>query len=77
VKQLLSILISTVLISLLSACGSQPAQVIYQVPETMVSQQCFITQSESQIWLEQEEEWNALPIAARQQFESEEIDFSQ
>ena len=66
-----------VLISLLSACGSQPAQMVYQVPKSTASQQCFITQSDSQIWLEQEDEWNALPIAARQQLESAQVDFTQ
>ena len=66
-----------VLISLLSACGSQPAQMVYQVPKSTMSQQCFITQTDSQIWLEQEEEWNALPIAARQQLESAQVDFSE
>ncbi|MBL4796011.1 MAG: protease complex subunit PrcB family protein [Oleispira sp.] len=66
-----------VLISLLSACGSQPAQMVYQVPKSTASQQCFITQTDSQIWLEQEDEWNALPIAARQQLESAQVDFTQ
>lgn len=64
------------LTSLISACGSQPAQKVYQVPKSFASQQCFITQSESQIWLEQEEEWNELPEAAKQQFESAQIDFA-
>lgn len=63
--------------SLLSACGSQPAQKVYQVPSSLTSQQCFLSQSESQIWLEKKEEWEALPVAARQQFESAEIDFTQ
>ena len=67
---------SIVLTSLLSACGSQPAQRVYQVPASTVSQQCFITQSESQLWFDQEEEWNALPIAVREQLESADIDFS-
>jgi len=66
-----------VLTTLLSACGSQPAQMTYQVPKATASQQCFITQSESQIWLEQEAEWKALPIAARQTLESTPIDFTQ
>lgn len=63
--------------SLLSACGSQPAQKVYQVPSSLKSQQCFLTQSESQIWLEKKEEWEALPVAARQQFEPAEVDFNQ
>lgn len=65
-----------VLTSLISACGSQPAQMVYQVPKSTVSQQCFITQSDSQIWLEQEEEWNALPIGAKQQLKSAQVDFT-
>lgn len=49
---------------------------VYQIPSSTTSQQCFITQSDSQIWLEQEEEWNALPIAAKEQLESAKIDFT-
>ena len=60
----------------LCACGSQPAQSVYQVPESTASQQCFITQTDSQLWFDQEEEWNALPIRAREQFESVGIDFT-
>lgn len=75
-KQFLFLSCSIVLASLLSACGSQPAQMVYQIPKSNASQQCFITQSESYIWLEQEEQWNELPKAARQQFESAQIDFS-
>ena len=75
-KSFLFISCSIVLASLLSACGSQPAQMVYQIPKSTTSQQCFITQSESYIWLEQEEQWNELPQAARQQFESAKIDFS-
>jgi hypothetical protein len=76
VKHLLFIFLSVVLASLISACGSQPAQMVYQVPKSTTSQQCFITESDSQIWLEQEEEWNALPIAAREQLKIAQIDFS-
>lgn len=76
-KHSLFITFFIVLISLVSACGSQPAQVVYQVPKSIASQQCYITQSESQIWIDQEEEWAALPIAARQQLESADVDFSQ
>lgn len=76
-KHLILIASSALVISLLSACGSQPAQKVYQVPKSMASQQCFITSSESQIWLDQKEEWEALPIAARQQFESADLDFTQ
>ncbi len=75
-KHFLFLSCSIVLASLLSACGSQPAQMVYQIPKSNASQQCFITQSESYIWLEQEEQWNELPEAAKQQFESAKIDFS-
>jgi hypothetical protein len=59
----------------LLACGSQPAQVVYDVPIGFQSQQCFITQTESYIWLEQEDEWLELPVQARQQFETVEVNW--
>lgn len=60
---------------LIVACGSQPAQVTYSVPKGIQSQQCYITQSESFIWLEQEDEWLALPPKARQQFEQSAVNW--
>ncbi len=60
---------------LVIACGSQPAQNVYSVPKGVHSQQCYITQSQSQIWLEQEDEWLALPQKARQQFEQVEVNW--
>jgi hypothetical protein len=59
----------------LLACGSQPAQVVYSVPVGIQSQQCFITQTESYIWLEQEDEWLKLPVQARQQFEEAKVNW--
>lgn len=58
-------------------CGSQPVHKSYAIPERSHSQQCYITQKESYIWLEQEDEWFALPLKARQQFEQEQIDWSE
>ena len=63
------------ILSSLVGCGSQPAQPSYSVPQRAYSQQCNITQSESYIWLEQEDEWLGLPEQARQQFEQEQIDW--
>jgi hypothetical protein len=57
------------------ACGSQPAQDVYSVPKEVHSQHCYITQSQSHIWLEQEDEWLALPPKARQQFEQVEVNW--
>jgi hypothetical protein len=59
----------------LLACGSQPAQVVYVVPVGIQSQQCFISQTESYIWLEQEDEWLKLPVQAREQFEAEKVNW--
>jgi hypothetical protein len=59
----------------LLACGSQPAHVVYNVPVGIQSQQCFITQTESYIWLEQEAEWLALPVQFLQQFEAEKVNW--
>ena len=67
-------MIVTTLVALVG-CGSQPAQSSYSVPQRAYSQQCNITQSESYIWLEQEDEWLGLPEQARQQFEQEQIDW--
>jgi hypothetical protein len=60
----------------LLACGSQPAQVLYSVPDGIQSQQCFITQTESYIWLEREDEWLELPVQARQQFDAVKVNWS-
>lgn len=76
VKNSVLLTCSILLTGLLSACGSQPAQTVYQVPESSARQQCFITQTESQLWFDQAEEWNALPIRVREQFESVDIDFA-
>ena len=67
--------LATAILLILVGCGSQPAQPSYSVPQRAYSQQCNITQSESYIWLEQEDEWLALPEQARQQFEQEQIDW--
>jgi hypothetical protein len=68
------VLVLTVPFSVI-ACGSQPAQDVYSVPKGIHSQHCYITQSQSQIWLEQEDEWLALPPKARQQFEQVEVNW--
>lgn len=58
-----------------SSCGSQPVEESYPVPESFYSQQCYLTQGEGYIWLEQEEEWLALPENSRQQFEQARINW--
>jgi hypothetical protein len=59
----------------LLACGSQPAQIVYNVPVGIQSQQCFITQTESYIWLEQEDEWLELPVQSRQQLAAAKVNW--
>jgi hypothetical protein len=59
----------------LLACGSQPAQIIYKVPVSIVSQLCYVSQSETYIWLEQEDEWLSLPEQTRQQLEQAEVNW--
>lgn len=64
-----------VLTLFLSACGSQPELKVQAVPEKIARQQCFITSSESFIWLENENQWLELPGKARQEFDQAEIDW--
>lgn len=74
-KSSVKVLWLLVSVGALSACGSQPAQVSYTVPVSFQSQHCYITQSESFIWLETESEWLALPPQSREQFEHTELDW--
>ena len=60
---------------LASGCGSQPAYEGYATPVNYHSQQCYLTQSDSYIWLEQEDEWLTLPTNAQQQFEQANINW--
>lgn len=60
---------------ILFACGSQPAQIIHKVPVSTLSQQCYVSQSETYIWLEQEDEWLGLPEQTRQQFGQTEVNW--
>ena len=62
-------------VALLTACGSQPSYNSYTVPQSFYSQQCYITQGESYIWLEQEDEWLTLPKMSQQRFEQAEINW--
>ena len=71
------LLSSIVLASVLTACGSQPNYASVAIPKSYYSQQCFITQDESFIWLEQEDEWLTLPARAQQQFEQADINWLQ
>jgi len=68
------ILAATMSLSLI-ACGSQPPQVTYAVPVSFQSQQCYVSQGESYIWLEQEDEWLALPRATQQQLQHAQINW--
>jgi hypothetical protein len=45
------------------------------MPQSFNSQQCYITQKESYIWLEQESEWMELPESARHQFDQASINW--
>jgi hypothetical protein len=59
----------------LFGCGSQPAQIIHTVPVSILSQQCYVSQSETYIWLEQEDEWLGLPEQTRQQFDQADVNW--
>lgn len=71
-KYLLTALLATYL---LSGCGSQPAYESYAIPQSYYSQQCNITQSDSYIWLEQEDEWLTLPESSREQLEQAQVNW--
>ncbi len=66
INKYINVIVPVLLIAL-TACGSQPAQIIHSVPISYSSQQCFVSQAESYIWLEQEDEWLTLPEKIRQQ----------
>ncbi len=75
VNTLISNVMTIVLTVFMTSCGSQPASEGYAVPKSFHSQQCYLTQGESYIWLEQEDEWLALPAAIRQQMKSTAINW--
>lgn len=58
-----------------ASCSSQPNYESVAIPKSFHSQQCYITQSESYIWLEQEDEWLTLPEISQQQFEQAQINW--
>lgn len=70
------VLLKAALLSIfLTACGSQPNYESFAIPKSFHSQQCYITQGESYIWLEQEDEWLTLPEISQQQFEQAQINW--
>lgn len=60
---------------LLASCGSQPAHEGYAIPQSFYSQQCYITEGDSYIWLEQEDEWLTLPENSRAQLEQAQVNW--
>lgn len=56
-------------------CGSQPSYKSLAIPQSFYSQQCYITQNESYIWLEQKDEWLTLPENSRRQLEHAEVNW--
>ena len=60
---------------LIASCGSQPSYESFVIPKSFYSQQCYITQAESYIWLEQEDEWLTLPEISQQQLAQAEINW--
>jgi hypothetical protein len=60
---------------LLSGCGSQPAHEGYAIPKSFYSQQCYITEGDSYIWLEQEDDWLTLPENSRVQLEQAQVNW--
>jgi hypothetical protein len=75
-NNIVSVISTIIITSLLLACGSQPVRVIYQVPNTITSQQCFVSESEGQVWLEREDEWNELPEGVKHKLGADRIDFT-
>lgn len=75
IKNVRAVIVLFMPIFVMVGCGSNPAHESYAVPERSYSQQCYITQKESYIWLEQEHEWLALPLKVRQQFEQENVNW--
>lgn len=59
----------------LSACASQSEVKAYAVPKSIHSQQCFVSQKEAYIWLEQEDQWLALPARVREQMNDTKVNW--
>lgn len=67
--------IATLTAFFVASCSSQPNFENVAIPKSFHSQQCYITQGESYIWLEQEDEWLTLPEKSQQQFEQAQINW--
>lgn len=74
-KYVITVIFSGIALFMLFGCGSQPAFHVHEIPQGTSSQQCYITQEQSYIWLEQESEWDELPNQARDQFKHTDIDW--
>lgn len=59
-----------------AGCGAQPAHKIQPLPKTFLSTQCYVSQSDVNIWLEQESEWQQLPEQTRNEFSQASIDWT-
>jgi hypothetical protein len=59
----------------LTACASQSEQLSFTVPQSFHSQQCFVSQGEAYIWLEQEEHWLELPASIRGQMSHAQVNW--
>jgi len=61
----------------LAGCGSQPMQDLQPLPKTYSSQQCYVSQGEVNIWLEEKAEWDQLPEKTRSEFSQANINWEQ
>lgn len=59
----------------LTACASQAELKLQTVPSSYHSQQCFISQNEGYIWLDQEDQWHELPAAIKNQMKDAKINW--
>ncbi len=59
----------------LTACASQAELKLQAVPTSYHSQQCYITQNEGYIWLEQEDQWHELPAATKNQMKEGKVNW--
>lgn len=59
----------------ISACASQSETQLHSVPTSFHSQQCFVSQGETYIWLEQEDQWLELPAKVREQMSEAKVNW--
>ena len=76
-NKVMRIFISFCAAFLLQACGAQPAQVLQPLPKSYSTQQCYVSEGEVNIWLEEKAEWDQLPAQTREAFSHVDINWQQ